>query len=32
VIAGSWFANTAWRGEELIAAGLLLFAGPVDLD
>jgi hypothetical protein len=31
VIAGSWFAG-ARRGEELIAAGLLMLAGPVDLD
>ena len=32
VIAGSWFAGAARRGEELIAAGLLMLAGPVDLD
>jgi hypothetical protein len=32
VIAGSWFANTARRGEELIAAGLLMLAGHVYLD
>src|SRR5215207_9150603 len=32
VIAGSWFAGAARRGEELIAAGLLLLAGRVDLD
>jgi hypothetical protein len=31
VIAGSWFAG-ARRGEELVAAGLLMLAGPVDLD
>src|SRR5215217_4984200 len=31
-IAGSWFSGTARRGEELIAAGLLMLAGPVDLD
>ena len=31
-IAGSWFASGARRGEELIAAGLLMLAGPVDLD
>jgi hypothetical protein len=31
-IAGSWFASTARRGEDLIAAGLLMLAGPVDLD
>jgi hypothetical protein len=32
VIAGSWFAGAARRGEDLIAAGLLLLAGHVDLD
>jgi hypothetical protein len=32
VIAGSWFADAERRGEELIAAGLLMLAGPVDLD
>jgi hypothetical protein len=31
-IAGSWFAGAARRGEELITAGLLMLAGPVDLD
>jgi hypothetical protein len=31
-IAGAWFASGARRGEELIAAGLLMLAGPVDLD
>ncbi|HJQ89656.1 MAG TPA: hypothetical protein VJ820_19590 [Propionibacteriaceae bacterium] len=31
VIAGSWFAGAARRGEDLIAAGLLMLAGPVDL-
>jgi hypothetical protein len=31
-IAGWWFADTVRRGEELIAAGLLMLAGPVDLD
>ena len=31
-IAGLWFADTARRGEDLIAAGLLMLAGPVDLD
>jgi hypothetical protein len=31
-IAGWWFADTARRGEELIAAGLLMLAGHVDLD
>jgi hypothetical protein len=32
VIAGAWFADAARRGEELIAAGLLMLAGHVDLD
>jgi hypothetical protein len=32
IIAGSWFAGAARRGEELIAAGLLMLAGHVDLD
>jgi hypothetical protein len=32
VIAGSWFSSPARRGEDLIAAGLLMLAGPVDLD
>jgi hypothetical protein len=32
VIAGSWFAGAGRRGEELIAAGLLMLAGHVDLD
>ena len=31
-IAGWWFADTARQGEELIAADLLMLAGPVDLD
>jgi hypothetical protein len=31
-MAGSWFAGAARRGEDLIAAGLLMLAGPVDLD
>ena len=32
-IAGAWFASPAARqGHELIAAGLLLIAGPVDGD
>jgi hypothetical protein len=31
VLAGSWFAGAARRGEDLIAAGLLMLAGPVDL-
>jgi hypothetical protein len=32
VIAGSWLAGPGRRGEDLIAAGLLLLAGHVDLD
>jgi hypothetical protein len=32
VMAGWWFDNPARRGEELIAAGLLMLAGPVDFD
>jgi hypothetical protein len=32
VIAGWWFADTACRGEDLIAAGLLMLAGHTDLD
>jgi hypothetical protein len=31
-IAGSWFSSIARRGENLIAAGLLMLAGHVDLD
>jgi hypothetical protein len=31
-IAGSWFSSTARQGEDLIAAGLLMLAGHVDLD
>ena len=31
-IAASWFSSGVRRGEELIAAGLLMLAGPVDLD
>jgi hypothetical protein len=31
-IAGSWFAGPARRGEDLIAAGLLILAGHTDLD
>jgi hypothetical protein len=31
-IAGAWFSDPARRGEELIAAGLLMLAGHVDLD
>ena len=29
IIAGSWFASGVRRGEELIAAGLLMLAGPI---
>jgi hypothetical protein len=32
ILAGSWFSSTARRGEDLIATGLLMLAGPVDLD
>ena len=32
IIAGSWFAEGARRGEDLIAAELLMLAGPVDLE
>jgi hypothetical protein len=32
ILAGAWFSSTARRGEDLIAAGLLMLAGPVDLD
>jgi hypothetical protein len=32
VIAGAWFAGMGKRGEDLIAAGLLMLAGGVDLD
>jgi hypothetical protein len=32
VIAGAWFAGIGKRGEDLVAAGLLLLAGVVDLD
>jgi hypothetical protein len=32
VIAGWWFADASRRGEDLIAAGLLMLAGHVDLD
>jgi hypothetical protein len=31
-IAGAWFSNRVRRGEELVAAGLLMLAGYVDLD
>ena len=32
IIAGSWFSSKAGQGHELIAAGLLILAGPTDLD
>jgi hypothetical protein len=32
VIAGSWFSSPVRRGEDLVAAGLLLLVGRVDLD
>jgi hypothetical protein len=32
IIAGSWYAGGGRRGEDLIAAGLLMLAGHVDLD
>jgi len=32
VIAGAWLAGMRKRGEDLIAAGLLMLAGAVDLD
>jgi hypothetical protein len=32
ILAGSWFSSTARRGEDLIAAGLLMLTGPVDLE
>jgi hypothetical protein len=32
ILAGSWFSSGARRGEDLISAGLLMLAGPVDLD
>ena len=31
-IAGTWFSSTARRGEDLIAAGLLMLTGHVDFD
>jgi hypothetical protein len=31
-IAGSWFSSAARRGEDLVAAGLLMLAGHVDLE
>jgi hypothetical protein len=32
IIAGSWFAKPIVMGEALIAAGLLINAGPTDMD
>jgi hypothetical protein len=32
VIAGAWFAGIGKRGEDLVAAGLLMVAGYTDLD
>ena len=32
IIAGAWFSSPVRRGEELIAAGLLMLVGRVDLD
>jgi hypothetical protein len=32
IIAGSWFARPVVMGEALIAAGLLINAGPTDMD
>ncbi len=32
IIARSWFAGAARRGEDLIAAGLLMLTGHFDLD
>jgi hypothetical protein len=32
VVAGSWFAGGGRRGEDVIAARLVMLAGPVDLD
>jgi hypothetical protein len=32
IVAGSWFATPVRRGEDLVAAGLLMLAGHVDLD
>jgi hypothetical protein len=32
VIAGSWFVGAVRRGEDLVAARLLMLAGHVDLD
>jgi hypothetical protein len=32
IITGAWFSSPVRRSEELIAAGLLMLAGHVDLD
>jgi hypothetical protein len=32
IIAGAWFAKPIIMGEDLIAAGLLINAGPTDMD
>lgn len=32
IIAGGWYASKVRQGHQLIAAGLLMLAGPVDLD
>jgi hypothetical protein len=32
IIASSWFTSPARQGQDLIAAGLLMLAGHVDLD
>lgn len=32
IIAGAWFAKPIIMGENLIAAGLLINAGPTDMD
>jgi hypothetical protein len=32
IIAGAWFAKPIVMGEALIAAGLLINAGPTDMD
>jgi hypothetical protein len=32
IIAGAWFAKPIIMGEQLIAAGLLINAGPTDMD
>jgi hypothetical protein len=32
IIAGAWFASPVRRGEELIAAGLLMLGGEIDND